>query len=177
MPLFNVFGFTIESENAKNFQSVLLCRKTLFHGWNILLLEALFSSACPRGTQPFAVPMGDHGGKEQVQEKAWKVPANPGDGKQDWELKLNILGTSYISNSQLDRTACNIALVSVKQHFMVSVSSFVFFVRITEKVLQTEVSSASMTLVFFSFCRNYALVKGKPSAFVHCRSNLAKLHS
>lgn len=37
---------------------VVFCWKTLFQGWNMLLLEVPFSPACPSRTQPFAVPMG-----------------------------------------------------------------------------------------------------------------------
>lgn len=157
---------------------ILRCWKTLFHGWNMLLLEVPPSPARPSRTQSFAVPMGPWW--EGVEEEEWEVAAKPGDGEQGQVIRLtNILGSSNISNSQLDWTTCSTSLVPTKQHFTVFISSFFFpyFVRITQNILHTKFSSASSTLVFFSFYWNCSLTKGKPSAFVHCRSNLAKLHS
>lgn len=130
----------------------------------------------PAGPRPFLC-LWDH---DEWVEEEWEVPTKPGYGEQGQVIRLtNVLGSGDISNSQLDWTTCHTSLVSMKQHFMVFISSFTFpyFVRITQNIPHTKFSSASLTLVFFSFCWNCSLTQEKPSAFVHCRSNLAKLHS
>lgn len=74
-------------------------------------------------------------GEERAQKEEWEAPAKVGDGRQGGEIKLaNIFGTSYVSGSQLDCSACSTALVSVKQNLIVLISSFFFprFVKISE---------------------------------------------
>lgn len=182
VPPFNVFGFTILSSQSR--LRIFQQSTSLLENAVSWLKYAAFGSpllpCLPQQDPALCCAYGTVMRRSECKRRSGKHLPSLMTAEQDWEIRLtNTLGPSYISNSQLDWTTCSTALVSMKQHFMVLISSlfFSYSVRITEKILHAKFSSASLTLVFFNFCQNYSLVKGKPSSFVHCRCNLAKLHS